>query len=132
MHCNLRKRVKLCGLNMVGRTVNVWIGTTMVSRELNRLDGRVSTSLDLSNTVSHSFRQLMDIIWNLNTCFELLMKSLRDKNRFTKDQQHLNFVENHTFYQNVIDFTNNRRNSPVESLDVLHSRAYPRGVESRV
>ena len=23
------------------------------------------------------------------------MKSLRDKNRFTKDQQHLNFVENH-------------------------------------
>ena len=69
MHCNFRKRVKLCGLNMVGRTVNVWIGTTMVPRELNRLDGRVSTSLDLSNTVSHSFRQLMDIIWNLNTCF---------------------------------------------------------------
>ena len=125
MHCNFRKRVKLCGLNMVGRTVNVWIGTTMVPRELNRLDGRVSTSLDLSNTVSHSFRQLMDIIWNLNTCFELLMKSLRDKNRFTKDQQHLNFVENHTFYQNVIDFTNNRWNSPVESLDVLPSRAYP-------
>ena len=93
--------------------------------ELNRLDGRVSNSLDLSNTVSHSFRQLMDIIWNLNTCFELLMKSLRDKNRFTKDQQHLNFVENHTFYQNVIDFTNNRWNSPVESLDVLPSRAYP-------
>ena len=125
MHCNFRKRVKLCGSNMVGRTVNVWIGTTMVPRELNRLDGRVSTSLDLSNTVSHSFRQLMDIIWNLNTCFELLMKSLRDKNRFTKDQQHLNFVENHTFYQNVIDFTNKRRNSPVESLDVLPSRAYP-------
>ena len=125
MHCNFRKRVKLCGLNMVGRTVNVWIGTTMVPRELNRLDGRVSTSLDLSNTVSHSFRQLMDIIWNLNTCFELLMKSLRDKNRFTKDQQHLNFVENHTFHQNVIDFANNRQNSPVESLDVLSSRAYP-------
>ena len=48
-------------------------------RELNRLDGRVSTSLDLSNTVSHSFRQLMDIIWNLNTCLTLNEKFARQK-----------------------------------------------------
>ena len=79
MHCNFRKRVKQCGSNRVGRTVSVWIRTTMILGELNRLDGRASTSLDLSNTVSHSFRQLMDIIWNLNTCLTLNEKFARQK-----------------------------------------------------